>query len=280
MLMSFVDVGGVSTRCLMAGAADAPPVLLIHGLSLTADIWTRHIDDLARHFRVIAPDMLGHGFTRPADDSRVDIPGKLAHLVRLADTLGLGRFAVSGSSYGGLIAANLFLAHPDRITKLVINGSGSCFNTEAQLADFLGRIYQNYKPTLARSTPQMWRERLGNTVLDLATVPAELPTLLSLCYAQPWAERCWEQTIATMRDAAAFRPYRILERLEDIATETLVVWGRDDKGGIYESAVAAVARMPRARLVAFDRCGHLPMLEQPESYNRAIHDFLREGART
>jgi len=277
MLMTFVDVDGVSTRCLVAGGEDAPPVLLIHGLSLTADIWSRHIDHLAKRFRVVAPDMLGHGFTRPADGARVDIPGKLAHLLRLADVFGLKRFAVSGSSYGGLIGANLYLGHPERVTKLVINGSGSCFNSEAQLADFLGRIYANYKPTLTRSTPQMWRERLANTVLDLASVPPELPTLLSLCYAQPWAEGCWQQTIETMRDTAAFRPYRILERLEAITAETLVVWGRDDKGGVYESAVAAVARMPKARLVAFDKCGHLPMMEQPEAYNRAIDDFLGSG---
>lgn len=276
MLMTFVDVDGVSTRCIVAGEPDAPPIMLIHGLSLTADIWSRHVDHLARSFRVVAPDMLGHGFTRPRGDSRADIPGKLAHLIRLADVMGMERFAISGSSYGGLIGANLFLAHPDRITRLIINGSGSCFNTEAQLAEFLARIYDNYKPTLTRSTPQMWRDRLANTVFELATVPPELPVLLSLCYAQPWMKLSWEETIETMRDAAAFRPYRILERLEAISAKTLVLWGRNDKGGIYENAVAAVARMPRARLVAFDQCGHLPMLEQPERYNRAVDDFLCE----
>jgi 2-hydroxy-6-oxonona-2,4-dienedioate hydrolase len=275
MQMTFIDVDGVSTRCLVAGDPAAPPVLLIHGLSLTADIWTRHIDDLARHFHVVAPDMLGHGFTRPRDGTQIDIPGKLAHLMRLADRLGFDRFDVSGSSYGGLIAANLLLTNPDRIGKLIINGSGSCFNTEAQLAVFLTRIYENYKPTLTRSSPEMWRERLKGTVFDAAVIPEYLPTVLSLCYAQPWAEGCWEQTISTMQDSAAFRAYRILERLESISAETLVVWGRDDKGGIYESAVAAVARMPRAKLIAFDKCGHLPMLEQSKAYNETVSHFLR-----
>jgi len=272
--MKFIDVDGVSTRCLVAGQPDAPSIMLIHGLSLTADIWSRHIDHLARNFRVIAPDMLGHGFTRPRDGERTTIPSKLAHLIRLADIMGMDRFVVSGSSYGGLIGANLFLAHPDRINKLVINGSGSCFNTEAQLAEFLTRIHKSYKPTLTRSTPQMWRDRLTNSVFELASIPPELPMLLSLCYAQPWVERCWDETIETMRDAAAFRPYRILERLETVSAKTFVVWGRNDKGGNYESAVAAVARMPHAHLIALDRCGHLPMLEQTEIYNRVIDDFL------
>lgn len=272
--MTFIDVDGISTRCIVAGDPTAPPVLLIHGLSLTADIWMRHIDDLAVDFYVVAPDMLGHGFTRPPERAQIDIPSKLTHLIRLADVLGFDRFDVSGSSFGGLMGANLYLANPGRISRLIINGSGSCFNTPAQLADFLTRIYETYKPMLTRSSPDIWRSRLAGTVFDASILPPELPMLLSLCYAQPWAERCWEQTIDTMRDPVAFGPHRILERLEAIAAETLVVWGRDDKGGVYESAVSAVARMPRARLVAFDDCGHLPMLEQSKRYNRAVRDFL------
>lgn len=279
MHMRFVDVDGVATRCVVAGAPTAPPVLLIHGLSLTADVWSRHIDGLAEHFHVVAPDMLGHGFTRPLDNTMVDIPAKLHHLLRLADTLGLHRFAVSGSSYGGLIGANLFLRAPDRISKLIVNGSGSSFNTTAQLAEFLTRTYQSYKPDLTTSTPAMWLDRLRNAVFDSGSVPPEIPTLLSLCYAQPWAGRCWEQTISTMRDAKAFAPYRILERLESITVDTLVVWGRQDKGGVFESAHAAVKRMPRARLIAFDRCGHLPMLEQPALYTPQVIDFLLERAK-
>lgn len=274
MLDRFVDVSGAPTRYLVAGDEHAPAVLLVHGLTLTADIWRHNIDALGRDFRVIAVDMLGHGFTRPIAGQRADIPGKVDHLLRVADSLGLHRFAVSGSSYGALIAANLYLSAPERVSRLVLNGSGSCFSSEADLAGFLARTYANYKPTLTLSSPEMWRERLCGTVFDPASIPPELPVLLSLCYAQPWIAACWEETITTMRDSAAFRPYRILERLESINIETLVVWGRDDRGASYDSAATAIKRMPRAQLVAFERCGHLPMLEHPEAYNRLVHDFL------
>jgi pimeloyl-ACP methyl ester carboxylesterase len=284
MLNRFIEVDGTLTRCLVAGSEDAPPLLLIHGLTLTSDIWLGNIDALGQDFRVVAIDMLGHGFTRPASiDQVVDIPAKLDHLLRLVDLLGFGQFAISGSSYGALIAANLFLRVPDRVTKLILNGSGSCFSTEAQLAAFLVKTYESYKPTLVRSTPEMWRDRLANTVLDLASVRPELLALLPLCYAQPWIEQCWEQTIGTMRDAAAFRPYRVLERIESISAETLIVWGREDRGAPYESATKAVMRMPQARIVAFERCGHLPMLEHPQRYNELVREFLLErpsGARS
>jgi pimeloyl-ACP methyl ester carboxylesterase len=276
MINQFVDVDGVETRCLVAGDEGAPPLILVHGITLTSEIWVRNMDALGRDFRVIAPDLLGHGFTRPPrGQEAVGIPRKIDHLLRLADTLGFDRFALSGSSYGALIAANVYLEAPQRITKLVVNGSGSAFNTEPQLVEFIDRLYAIYKPTLTTSSPQMWRERMTGTFYDPKDIPGELPTILPIVYAQPWMSTAWEHTIQTMRDPAAFRPFRILERLEEIKVDTLIVWGRNDKGGVYESAVEAARRMPKARLVAFDKCGHLPMLEHPAEYNQTIRDFLK-----
>ncbi len=71
-----------------------------------------------------------------------------------------------------------------------------------------------------------------------------------------------------------FRPFRILERLEALACPTLVVWGRNDRGGAPESAAAAVERIPDGRLVMFDDCGHYPMIEHPARYNLGTAAFL------
>lgn len=275
MRMTFHDVDGVPTRCIVAGDERAPPLLLVHGVSLTADIWLRNVDELGRDFFVVAVDMLGHGFTRPPGGRGVSIPEKVAHLLRLADTLGFDRFALGGSSYGALVSANLYLSARDRISKLIINGSGSCFNTQEQLAGFVSRIGETYRPNLTTSSPAMWRERLEGTFHDPGSIPGELGVILSLCYAQPWAAACWEETIRVLGTPDELRPFRILDRLEEIAVETLVVWGREDRGGILESAVQAVGRMPSARLVTFERCGHLPMTEHPALYNDTIRTFLQ-----
>jgi pimeloyl-ACP methyl ester carboxylesterase len=275
MRMQMVDAGGVATRCVMAGSEAAPAIFLLHGLALTADVWLKNVDALAETHRVIAFDMLGHGFTRPSDDSPIDIPAKIRHVGTLADALGIEQFALCGSSYGGLMSALFFLNNKERVTKLVINGSGSCFNTEQQLSTQVARLFDLYEPTLTTSTPEMWRARIGNNFYDIDKVPAELLLIAPLCYAQPWAAARWAETMAGMK-ADRFRPYRILERLEQITLPTLVVWGRDDKGGLLESAQVAVSRMPKARLVTFDNCGHYPMIEHPEEYNRLVTGFLSE----
>ena len=274
MLTRFVDVNGVATRIMAAGDPKAPALVLLHGLSLTSEIWARNIDALGASFHVVAVDLLGHGFTRPREGKPVDIAQKIEHLEALIGAMGLERVSLSGSSYGGLIAANVVLRKRCRIERLVINGSGSAFNTEEQLTAFMERIYASYRPTLAASSPEMWRERLKATVLDARSIPCELLTVLPLCYAQDWAVACWDRTIEIMRDPERFRPFRILDRLEELELPTLVVWGRDDKGGIYESAVAATKRMPRAELVAFENCAHLPMMEHPEKYSALVRRFL------
>jgi 2-hydroxy-6-oxonona-2,4-dienedioate hydrolase len=274
MRMQVIDVGGAQTRCVMAGDVGAPALILLHGLALTADVWLRNIDALARTHRVIAPDMLGHGFTQPPGEAPVDIAAKLRHLRALADALGLERVALCGSSYGALMASLFFFENRDRVDKLVINGSGSCFNTEQQLVTQVTKLHALYAPSLTQSTPEMWRERIGNNFFDAAKIPGELLLIAPLCYAQPWAATRWAETMAGMQDPERFRPFRILERLEELTVPTLVVWGRDDRGGSLESATAAVKRMPSARLVTFDACGHYPMLEHPAEYNKLVSEFL------
>jgi 4,5:9,10-diseco-3-hydroxy-5,9,17-trioxoandrosta-1(10),2-diene-4-oate hydrolase len=78
-----------------------------------------------------------------------------------------------------------------------------------------------------------------------------------------------------MMDLVASRPYRILERLEQLHLPTLIMWGRQDKRGIYERALEAVTRLPDGRLVAFDRCGHHPHLEHPKEFNELMRQFVK-----
>ncbi len=274
MLMHTVDIDGSLTRYVTAGDPGKPALLMLHGQALSADVWLRNLDALGESHHVVAVDMLGHAFTQPAEGLAPTIPAKLDHLAALVEALELKDLSVCGSSYGALLAVLFSLRHRERVRKLIIAGSGSCFNSEEQLARQVRRLYEIYHPTLTSSTPEMWRQRIGATFFDKAKVPLELPMIAQLIYAQPWAEACWQLSIDELRDSEAMRPLRVLDRLEEISTPTLVLWGRDDRGGILESAEAGVARMPDARLQVFDGCGHYPMLEHPEDFNRIVADFL------
>ena len=258
MQARFIDVDGVSTRCLSAGDEQAYPILLLHGHDLIAGVWLENIDELAKDFFVLAPDMLGSGFTRPvALDDRPVIPQRVEHLKKLIEQLGWQRFCACGTSYGALIGTLLYFEMPDRIDKLVINGSASAFNSDEALADNLAKLYAYSKDKIGAGDLEFWRVRVGKGTYDPSKIPEPLLHMLLTAYAQAWLPEAWGKSIRSFMDLEASRPYRILDKLERIDVDTLVVWGLDDKGALLEHAERAVERMPQAKLVTYEQCAHM-----------------------
>jgi 2-hydroxy-6-oxonona-2,4-dienedioate hydrolase len=275
MQVRFIDVDGIRTRCLMAGKPGAYPLLMLHGYGGTADVWMRNIDALGEKYYAVAVDMISAGFTDPVDTGgKPPQPATVAHLRKLADKLGFERFCPMGTSYGGLIAALLYFDMPGRVNKLVLQGSGSAFNEDEALVATLSNVKKNFGPLMDAPTIDGVRNSVKKQVFDPKSIPEEMVHVMATAYAQPWMRKAWEQGLDGLLDLEACRPYRVKGRLEKLAPDTLVVWGREDPGAIYASAVEAVKRMPKARLVTFEKCGHKPMYEYPERFNQEVLTFL------
>jgi len=113
-----VSVDGVRLACYIGGAADAPPLVLLHGLGSQASTWDTVAAEFAKHFRVLAIDQRGHGDSdRPGEYSfelmRDDILGVL-------DRLGLDRINLLGHSMGGTVAYLIAEKEPGRIGRLIL----------------------------------------------------------------------------------------------------------------------------------------------------------------
>jgi 2-hydroxy-6-oxonona-2,4-dienedioate hydrolase len=278
MQVRFIDVDGILTRCLMAGNAASYPLLLLHGYGGTADIWMRNIDALGEDFFVVAPDMINCGFTDFVDTGgKPPQPQTVAHLRKLADQLQFGRCCAMGTSYGGLISALLHFDMPQRVEKLVLIGSGSCFNEDDKLVATFRRVLDAFGDVMIDATIAAVRASMVKQVFTPAAVPEEILPVMATAYARPGMRKYWEMGLHGLLDLEASRQWSVRHRLEQVAAETLVVWGRDDPGAIYESAVAAVKRMPRARMTSYSQCGHKPMLEHTASFNALIRDFAKNG---
>jgi 2-hydroxy-6-oxonona-2,4-dienedioate hydrolase len=273
----FVDVDGVRTRYLYEGAGD--PVLLLHGGGVSADTWLRNIDALGASFCVCAPDLLGHGFT-----DAIDLHGEppfapiLTHLRAFVDHLGWDRFMVVGSSFGALLAALMYFDSPERISAIVLVGSGSCFNSEAELTDTLSAARKNAESAIFHATLESCRNRLAKICYDPSVVPEEVVLIELTTYALPSVREFYIQMISGQADMARARKYHIRDRLTEIAVPTLVVWGREDPRGIYARAVQAVEELPKGKLVTLEKCGHMPYIEHPDVFNTAVLRFLNENA--
>ena len=115
----YLDAAGTRTRYVEAGPIDAPAVLLLHGTGGHWETYCRNLGPLSQHFRTIAFDMVGNGFTdRP--DTGYEIPLYVEHVGAVMDALGIEKASLGGTSLGSWVAAAFALRSPNRVDKLLL----------------------------------------------------------------------------------------------------------------------------------------------------------------
>lgn len=273
MEIHFANLEGVRTRYLVAGSG--PAVLLVHGIGLSLECWLRNIGPLSERHTVVAADLLGHGFADAVDfgqDASQSVNAR--HLGLLVRSLGLERYSVAGSSYGGLVAALMYFQHPERVEKLALIGTGSTFQPEEDQAKTLSAAAANARQALERPTLESCRRRLETIVYDPATVPEALLWPQLTMYAAPDRLPAYQQTIQSCLGRLSDAQSRARWRLEKIVAPVWVITGREDIRADWRQHEAGAARMPRARLAIYEKCGHLPFLEHAGRFNADMLAFL------
>ena len=277
---SFVEIGGVKTRYLHAGSGY--PVVLLHGVGMAADSWIENIEPLAEQFSVYAPDMLGCGFTELGDPPEgAPQLAMVGHLSELIEHLGLGKFAIVGSSLGGLIAALQYFAMPDRGRGVRLCRLGGPVRSPRRKRSpkILADSFKNGSMAYADMSLQILRERLSNIVFDVASIPDYVLHMQLTSYALPWSLAAYQHRMEGMMTAlAAGAAGWISHRLGEIEVPALAIAGDRDPRTSEAWEATAAAGLPNAKRVGFDNCGHLPHLEYPDKFNHLIADFV--GANT
>jgi len=272
-----IDVNGSRARFLRAGE-DGPPVVLIHGLGASAEIWSANIGALAAGHRVFVPDLPGFG--RTAMPPGMDFsPAAYSRFVRdFMAALGIGRAALVGHSLGGGVALRVTLDDPGRVDRLVLASSaglGPDVSLPLRIASlpFFDRVF--FRPPLP-----VFTRFLRRLVYDPAAISPEFARLYYDMFFQPGAVRTFAailRAVVTIRGARPGILEPIREGLGTIAAPVLILWGRRDRILPVGQALDAAGRIPGARLHIFERCGHMPNVEYPEAFNRLVLEFLDEG---
>ena len=274
MRVGFVTAGSVITRVLEAGTGE--PLLLLHPVGFSADIWVHNLIELSRSFRVAAPDLLGHGFTdlyAPGD--AIGHEPMLDHLTALVDMLGFDRFSIAGSSFGSQLGALLALRMPGRVRKLVAIGSATTIQPPAEVIAALGKTRANAMKALSAPSWDSCTARLANLCFDKTLDFSPLILSQLTAYARPGAAHAYDRLLTAMSDPQTAERFSVRHRLGDIAQPTLLLWGREDPRASHDRAVEALGLIPHARLETFEQCGHLPFFEYPGRFNQVVGDFLR-----
>ena len=274
-LTSNVEVLGRSVSVVDTGG-DKPPLVFLHGLGGLWQNWLLNIPAFMDSHRVIAPDLPGFGHSEmPA--GRISIQGFARVIDELCTTLGLEAPVVVGNSMGGFVGAELALAFPTRVAKLVlVSAAGlSVEHMWREPVMAVGRLMAiGSARASVKALPVPSRPRLRRAALQLVV---KYPERLSVPLATELVAGAGTKGFVGGLDAVMGYPIR--ERLSDIEIPTLIVWGRNDILIPVDDAYEFQRLIgSNARAVVFDDTGHLSMLERPTRFNRLLDQFIRGSA--
>jgi 2-hydroxy-6-oxonona-2,4-dienedioate hydrolase len=272
--VTFPVVNGVRTRVLTAGSG--PALLLLHGTGGHLETYQKNVTELSQHFRLIVPDMIGHGYTdRPDVDYTLD--DYADHLFALLDHFDAPVAYLSGESIGGCIAAWMALRSPERAAALVLN-TGILERPDeaglAQLADLevrTGRLVDEL-------TLDVVRRRMEWLVLDPSVMTDEMIRIRYDIYSQPGmvddVVKILHAVLEMNRGLYCGSDYIDARRLPEISCPTLVLWSDHNPGKPYERVKPAIDSIPDVEVHVVADAAHWPQFEQPRVVNQHMIDFL------
>ena len=261
---------GETTRVVDSGGT-LPPLVLVHGLANSIEIWDRVRPQLEKRFRVIAFDLPGFGLaSRP--DAAYDGPFFSAQLGALLDALHLERAMLVGNSLGASVILRLWARAPHRISRAVLAAPGS-FGRKTNLTMRLPSL-PVVGSWLGRPTPANNIRTLRLTLNDPANMTPELIALTNRYAAMPGSNRSF---VKTLQQGVGLTGSKDRDTVTEIAGSfdrpALVIWGRQDRVFPVEQAHRAATLLPHSELLLLDDCGHYPHWEQPIAFAEAVERY-------
>jgi pimeloyl-ACP methyl ester carboxylesterase len=259
----FVTVNGLRLHYLEWGKAGMPAVVCVHGYTSSAQAFNslaRHLQD---RFHVLAMDVRGHGESEWSATGAYEYADQAGDLAAFTDQLELPRFALIGTSMGGIIAMTYAADHADRLNALVINdigpdveaGSNRITGTVGTRPDSFATFeaalaYRREISPITAARPVEDQEELGRGVLKQDD-------------SGRWV---WKMDPAyierRVKRGAPIRPV-LWPALEKVQCPTLVIWGTESDVLSEGQARRMAQTLPNGELVSVPGVGHAPILTEP-----------------
>lgn len=248
------------------------PVLLIHGSGPGVSAWANWrlvMPKLAEKCRVIAPDMVGFGFTERPQGYTYSMDNWVQHALGLLDALGLEKVDLVGNSFGGALSLALTIRHPHRVRRLVLMGSAG---VHFEITPGLDAVW-GYTPSFENMRKLMdlfaWNRNLVNDELAELRYRASIRPGFQESFAAmfPAPRQRWVDALASPEEAIRAIPH-----------ETLIIHGREDRIIPLETSLKLSQWISRAQLHVFGRCGHWTQIEHADCFARLVSDFFAEAS--
>jgi pimeloyl-ACP methyl ester carboxylesterase len=272
--LKFLELHG--DRVAYRDAGHGEVLLLIHGMAGSSATWRAVLPQLAKKYRVVAPDLLGHGESaKPRGDYSL---GAFAVWLRdFLDELSITRATVVGHSLGGGVAMQFVYQHPDYCERLVLISSGGLGPDVGVILRLLSAPGAEFVLPVIAPKPVL---RVGDKVKSwLTSAGVQSPRGAELWSAySSLSDRLTRQSfLRTLRSVVDYRGQAVsaLNRLKlQAELPVMAVWGEKDDIIPVEHAYAAQAARQESRLEVLPGVGHFAQVEAPTKVVELIEDFI------
>jgi pimeloyl-ACP methyl ester carboxylesterase len=225
-----------------AGQAPSPVLVLLHGANDQAGTWFAVASKLAKHHRVLALDLPGHGESGPKEGP-LPLSMMLAQLDAVLDRENVKQATLVGNSMGGWVAMLYAMQNPDRVERLV-------------LEDASGMMWPLAVPLIASNRDDAVKILRAVHGPDAPTPDWAIDALL-----EPNAGSLMKRVVA-----GGVLDYLVDAKLTSLKTQTTLIWGRDDGVLPVAYAEALQKKIAGSKLIVIDGAAHMPHRQQPERF--------------
>lgn len=272
----------IEVSALRAGSPDAPPLLLLHGLGATKASWLTVVPQLAKHHHVVALDLPGFGRSSKPRGA-YDAPWFADHMRGVMDALSIDRAFLAGNSMGGRVAMEIAMRYPERVEAIACLCPAAAFNRRPAL--WLVKLLRPELGMVASRLPRgQMRDALHRLFAD------------SSCIHESWYDAAIDDFLDTWRSHRSRRAFftalrniyldepegenGFWTRLGKMKAPALFFYGERDELISHHFARKIARTLPEAKVLVWERCGHVPQIEFPDRTAREILRFFDRAAST
>lgn len=254
--MEMIKINDVNLNVEIKG--NGHPLILIHGVGGDISQWDYEIDRLSQNFKTIALDCRGHGQSDKPE--YYTIQDHINDILGLMNFYGIEKTFLYGISMGSYIAQGVAISIPERIDKLILVSP-----TSNGLTSSIQRIISENPKEFEGLKNQ--HEIFLALLKYMAYDPEELKKYIHLIDTDMRPEQF-------LRATKALTGFDFREKLPEIKAKTLVISGKYDKLNPPSEGRLCASLIPNATFIEMQFSGHIPALEEPDTYNKIVDDFL------
>jgi pimeloyl-ACP methyl ester carboxylesterase len=240
------------------------PVVLVHPFVVHHEFWNGVAERLATKYRVLMPDLRGHGQSQTGN-STATMARHADDLLRMIDAQQVAKAAFVGVSIGGYILFEFWRCYRDRVAALVFSNTKAEADTESARANRMKSIHESRQ----RSTAGFIEEQIPNYIG--ATTRRNRSDIVAS--ARRMMQKLTVEGLAAVQQGMAERPDSV-STLTGINVPTLVITGEEDTLTPHANAQLIQRAIPGAKLAIIPKAGHYAALESPEEFARVLRQFL------